>query len=69
MRRAPKWGRRVWTIPEQGVRTQELGKEAIYMEKTVGMGCWSLSGVKEVSMCVSRGGGVTATRDLYIQGH
>lgn len=69
MRRAPKWGRQVGTIPEQGVRTQEVGKEGIYMEETVGMGCWSLCVVKEVSMCVSRVGGMTATRDLYVQGY
>lgn len=49
-------GRQVGTIPEQDVRPQE-GKEGIHMDETVGMGCWSLSGVKEVSMCMSRGRG------------
>lgn len=30
-------------------------------------GCWNLNGVKEVSMCVLRNGGVAVTGDLYVQ--
>lgn len=37
--------------PKKGVRTQG-GKKGIHILETMGMGCWSPSGIKEVSVCV-----------------